>query len=42
MGKVQINYKVDAQNSRRSRGDYKVGQVILILDGLNVKVERVN
>jgi hypothetical protein len=37
MGKVQI--KVDEKNSWRSNGDYKVGQFILILNSLNVKVE---
>ena len=33
---------MDEKNSWRSTGDYKVGQFILILNKLNVKVEIVN
>ena len=37
-----LKINVDEKNPSRSIGDYKVGQFILILNNLNVKVESVN
>ena len=43
MGKVpSLKIDVDEKNFWRSAGNYRAGQCILVLNSLNVKVERIN
>ena len=42
-GKVHsLKINADEKNSYRSNGDYEVGQLILLINNMNVKVERLN